>query len=119
LGNPVKLHLTPGNVNDCAVATDVLSGIELTGSVVLGDKAYGTAAIREYIESSGATYCIPPKANAVNPWDCDFSHYKERHVVECFFNKIKQFRKIATRYDKLSKVFLSLAYLVSVMVLLK
>jgi transposase len=119
LSNPIKLYLTPGNVNDNVVAIDVLEGVTLTGSVVLGDKAFGTVKIREYIESQGAAYCIPPKSNAVEPWECDFHHYKERHVVECFFNKLKQFRAIATRYDKLSRNFLSFAFLASTMILLK
>jgi|GEM_PF-5491194 len=61
LGNPVKLHLTPGNVNDCVGAVEGLSGITLSGSVVLGGNAYGTAEIRNYIESNGASYCIPPQ----------------------------------------------------------
>jgi len=119
LGNPVRLYLTPGNINDCTVATEVLSGVTLSGSVVMGDKAYGTVDVRNYIESQGATYCIPPKSNTATPWECDYYHYKERHVVECFFNQLKQFRHIATRYDKLSQNFLSFALLVSVMILLK
>lgn len=89
------------------------------GSVVMGDKAYGTTKIREYIEASGGTYCIPPKTNAAQPWDCDFYQYKERHLVECFFNKLKQFRRVATRYDKLSRNFLSFALLAASMILLK
>lgn len=119
MGNPVRLYLTPGNINDCTAAIDTLSGVSFSGSVVLGDKAYGTVEIRTYIESQGATYCIPPKSNAAEPWECDFHHYKERHVVECFFNKLKQFRGIATRYDKLSSRFLSFVFLASVMILLK
>jgi transposase len=119
LGNPVELYLTPGNVNDCTVAIDVLSNVELEGSIVMGDKAYGTKEIREYIENHGANYCIPPKSNTVEPWECDFYQYKERHVVECFFNKLKQFRRVATRYDKLSRNFLSFVFLASIMILLK
>jgi len=119
LGNPVRFYLTPGNINDCTAAIDTLSGVSLAGSVVLGDKAYGTVEIRAYIESQGATYCIPPKSNAAEPWECDFHHYKERHVVECFFNKLKQFRGIATRYDKLSSRFLSFVFLASSIILLK
>jgi transposase len=119
LGNPVKLYVTPGNVNDCVIATEVLGGVTLTGSIVMGDKAYGTAEIREFIEAKGGSYCIPPKANAAQPWDCDFYQYKERHLVECFFNKLKQFRHIATRYDKLSRSFLSFAFLASAMILLR
>jgi len=119
LGNPVKIKLTPGNTNDCTVAVEVLSGVELSGSVVLGDKAYGTLEIREHITYQGATYCIPPKDNTINPWECDFHHYKERHVVECFFNKLKQFRSIATRYEKLSRNFLSFVFLAASIILLK
>lgn len=119
LGNPITLYLTPGNVSDCAVAVEVLSGVTISGSIVMGDKAYGTSEIRNYIETSGGAYCIPPKSNAVEPWDCDYHHYKERHVVECFFNKLKQFRHIAMRYDKLSRNFLSFAFLASAMILLK
>lgn len=119
LGNPVGLYLTPGNVHDCTVAIKVLSTIPLSGSVVLADKAYGTNEIRTYIESQQATYCIPPKSNVKDPWVCDYNQYKERHVVECFFNKLKQFRGIATRYEKLSRNFLSFAFLASSMILLK
>lgn len=119
LGNPIRLFLTPGNIHDSTVAVEILSGVMLSGSAVLADKAYGTLSIRTYIESQNATFCIPPKSNTKDPWACDFSHYKERHVVECFFNKLKQFRGIATRYDKLSRNFLSFAFLASVMILLK
>ena len=66
LGNPVYFQLSAGNVNDSTLAVDVLSHVELSGSNVLGDKAYGTVAIREYITSRGATYTIPPKSNTVN-----------------------------------------------------
>ena len=53
----------------------------------------------------GTTYTIPPKSNTVTLWKCDFHVYKERHLVECFFNKLKQFRRDATRYDKLAASF--------------
>ena len=119
LGNPVTLYLTPGHVNDCTAALDVLSAVGLSGSIVTGDKAYGTLAIREYIETNGGSYCIPPKSNTKEPWEFDRHQYKERHLIECFFNKMKQFRRVATRYDKLSHTFLSFAFLASVFILLK
>jgi hypothetical protein len=73
----------PGNAIDCTAAIDVLSNVELEGSIAMWGKAYGTKEIREYIENHWANYCIPPRSNTVEPWECDFYQYKERHVVEC------------------------------------
>ena len=66
-----------------------------------------------------ASYCIPPKLNTKYPWECDFWHYKERHLVECFFQKLKLYRRIATRYDKLAARFLSFILLACIMILVK
>ena len=106
-------------MNDNTLAIEVLSSIDIKGSNVLGDKAYGTKEIREYITSREASYTIPPKSNTQNPWDCDWWLYKERHLVECFFNKIKHFRRIATRYDKLASSFLGFVYCASIFILSK
>ena len=119
LGNTVKLLFTEGNISDCKVAIDVLSTVDISRSAILADKAYGTNDIRAHIENQGASYCIPPKSNTVDPWDCDYWHYKERHVVECFFQKIKQFRRVATRYDKLLTCFMATVYLACIMILVK
>ena len=123
LGNPVKLSFTEGNVSDSKEAVPLLEKVsekvDMSGSTVLGDKAYGAKDIRDFVASKDAEYCIPPKSNAKEPWDCDFYHYKERHLVECFFNKLKQFRHIATRYDKLLSSFKSFVFLASVLILCK
>lgn len=119
LGNPLYFQLSKGNINDNTVAIDVLSNICLTDANVLGDKAYGTVEIREYIVSQGASYTIPPKSNTKNPWSCDWWVYKERHLVECFFNKIKHFRRIGTRYDKLASSFLAFVYVAAIFILSK
>lgn len=63
-----------------------------------------------------STYTIPPKSNTANPWECDFHVYKERHLVECFFNKLKQFRRIATRYDKLAASFTAFVYIAAILI---
>jgi transposase len=73
----------------------------------------------EGILNLDATFCIPPKTNAANPWYCDYHQYKERHVVKCFFNILKQYRSVATRYEKLSRNFLSFALLASSVILLR
>ena len=119
LGNPIKLIFTTGNTSDTKVATDLLSGIDINGSIVMGDKAYGSKDIRDFIVNNGGTYAIPPKSNAIEPWECDWWQYKERHLVECFFNKLKHFRRVATRYDKLLSRFASFVFLASSMILLK
>ena len=93
LGNPVHFLLTGGNIFDASAAIDLLSGVNISGSNILGDKAYGAKSIRAYIAEQGASYTIPPKSNVVEPWFCDFHTYKERHLIECFFNKLKVFRR--------------------------
>jgi transposase len=119
LGNPLKLLFTAGNVNDCEVANELLGFVKLRGAVVMADKAYGAKAIREFITSCGATYAIPPSLSVKEPWACDFWQYKERHLVENFFQKLKNFRRVATRYDKLASRFASFVYLACIMLLVK
>ena len=82
----------------------------------MADKAYGAKAIRDFITGAGAGYCIPPKSNEKHPWECDWFHYKERHLVECFFQKLKQFRGVATRYNKLARRFLAFVQLACIMI---
>ena len=78
---------------------------------MLADRAYGARSIREYISEHGANYVISPQNNVSNPWLVDWYLYKERHLIECFFQKIKWFRRIAARYDKLDTSFLAFVYL--------
>jgi transposase len=119
LGNPIRLIFTGGEVHDSKQAIPLLEGFGLAGSAVLGDKAFGTVKILAFIRNNGGIVVIPPKSNSVSPWDCDYYHYKERHLVECFFNKLKHFRRVATRYDKLSTMFQAFTYLACIMIWLK
>ncbi len=114
LGNPLLFKLTGGNVHDSRPVRDMLDHFEIAGSNILGDKAYGSKSIRDYITARDARYTIPPKANSLQPWDVVWYIYKERHLIECFFNKLKHFRRIATRYDKLATSFLAFVYLASI-----
>lgn len=106
-------------MHDASAAIDLLSGLAIEGSNILGDKAYGSQKIRDYITEQKAHYTIPPRENCADPWPCDFHTYKERHLVECFFNKLKVFRRVATRYDKLAVSFLAFVHLASIWILLK
>jgi transposase len=119
LGNPIRLIFTSGEVSDSKQGVPLLEGFDINGTYVMGDKAFGSTEILLYIREHGGIVTIPPKTNTVNPWDCDYNYYKERHLVEVFFNKLKHFRRVATRYDKLSTMFQAFAYLASIMIWLK
>ena len=118
LGNPVEFMLSVGNDHDSVHAVALLEKVEISGSNVLADRAYGAKKIWAYISEQGACYVIPPQSNVSDPWPVDWWLYKERHLVECFFQKLKWFRRIATRYDKLDVSFLAFVYLVSIAILL-
>ena len=118
LGNPVEFLLSAGNDHDSVHAVELLEKVRIRGSAVLADRAYGARAIREYISAHGANYVIPPQSNVSDPWPVDWHLYKERHLVECFFQKIKWFRRIATRFDKSDASFLAFVYLASIAILL-
>ena len=85
---------------------------------LLGDKAYDADPLIDTLTRRGITPVIPPKANRKTPRACDFALYCERNLVERFFNKLKHFRAIATRYDKLAKIFLAGVQLASAIILL-
>ena len=111
--------MTAGQVHGSRKAVEILSQLNIQGSNILTDKAYGTREIREYIEGEGGRYTIPSKSNTKEKWECDYHTYKERHLVECFFNKLKRFRRLGTRYDKLAASFINFIYLGCIIILLK
>ena len=76
-------------------------------------------AIHDYIDSQEASYTIPPKSDVSDPWPVDWYTYKERHLAECFFQKLKWLRRVFTRYDKLEASFLALVYIAAIAILLK
>ena len=119
LGNPLAFMLSSGNDHDSVHAVSLLSQVDIERSNILGDKAYGAKAIREYIVSQRATYTIPPKSDVSDPWPIDWHTYRERHLVECFFQKLKWFHRIFTRYDKLDSSFLAFIYIGAISILLK
>ncbi len=116
LGNPVDLMLTPGQAHDLACAEPLLERAD--PKALLGDKAYDADALIATLNKRQITPVIPPKANRKTPRRCDFALYCERNLVERFFNKLKHFRAIATRYDKLARNFLAGVQLASAMILL-
>ncbi|WP_086011743.1 IS5 family transposase [Sphingomonas sp. PAMC 26621] len=111
-GRPLRFLLTGGNVADCQAAETLLDDLA-PRTVVLADKPYDTNAIRDLIERQGAVPNIPSKAN--RSWKSCFSRslYKGRNAVERMFCRLKDYRRIATRYDKPATNFLSAIYLVA------
>lgn len=115
-GRPIKLLLSRGNLNDITLAPRLVDGLTLAKCFVLADKGYDSSDFVQLIEDSGGSAVIPPRSNARNPREYDKEMYKRRNLVERFFNRMKQFRRFATRYEKTAKSFLSLVHFVAVFV---
>lgn len=116
LGNPANLILTAGQTHDLACAEDLIEHVD--PGAMLADKAYDADTLIEKLKHRGITPVIPPKTNRTIKRACDFVLYCERNLIERFFNKIKHFRAIATRYNKLDRNFLAAIQLVSTIILL-
>ncbi len=110
LGNPLRWILTGGQTADITQAPSLIEG--LRAQVVVGDKGYDADALVALIHAAGAQAVIPPRGNRKEQRAYDRHLYKDRNLVERFFNRLKQFRRIATRYDKLANNFISLLNLV-------
>lgn len=117
MGNPLGFLLTPGQAHDLEGADALLP--QMQADTLLGDKAYDAdARVIEPLLAAGKTPVIPPKSTrkVQRPYDRDL--YKERHLIENFFCRLKQFRAIATRYDKRAINFLAGIYAASSLILL-
>jgi len=112
LGNPTGFTLTPGQACDLDGA-DVLLPL-ITAQTVIADKGYDAdERVILPLAQAGKTVIIPPKRNRKVQREYDKDIYKSRHLIENFFCKLKQFRAIATRYDKTARNFLAAIYLAS------
>ena len=107
----LNVMLTGGQIHDSEPAIDLLKGIKLKGKTILADKAYSSEQIRFFIAEHCAFACIPDKANFRIKHDFDCEQYKQRNIVERFFQRIKNYRHISTRYDKLALCFLNFVLL--------
>lgn len=110
LGNPLRIILTAGQKGDAPQAIPLLQEFEF--EAVLADRGYDSDAIIEFIEANDGEAVIPSKKNRLVQRETDWALYKARHLVECFFNKLKHYRRIFARFDKYAsryKAFLSFA----------
>jgi transposase len=117
-GRPVRLLISPGNDHDITCARALLDGLEQR-AVVIADKGYDADSVRSCIRDQGAIPNIPNRANREKKYRWNKAIYRERNLVERFFNKLKQFCRIATRYDKLGAAFLAFIQLASVRIWLR
>jgi transposase len=110
LGNPLRFILSPGQNHDITQAEALIAG--LPAQHVLADKGYDAKSLRDTITGQKAAAVIPPRTTSPQV-HCDFALYCERNLIERFFQKIKHFRRIATRYEQTPRAFLSLICAVS------
>ena len=114
LGNPVRIELSPGQTHEMKLAHKLLG--DITDAYVAGDKAYDAMSLIEILERNRCNVVIPSKADRAGKRPLDLDLYKERHLVECFFQRIKRFRRISMRFEKLARNFLAFLHLASALV---
>ena len=117
LGNLARFVLLPGQRHDILGLEPLITGVDF--QALLADKAFDNDWIRGELDSRGALAVIPPRSHRARSIPCDFEIYRWRHLVENFFCNLKQFRRIATRYDKTDTSFAATIYLVAAVLALK
>jgi putative transposase len=117
LGNPARLIAGPGQQADIKRALELIEDIDC--DYVIADRGYDANYFHDAILDKGATPVIPPMPNRNHQHDYDKALYQDRNAIERFFNKLKNFRRIATRYDKLLANFLGFVTLGAIQILLR
>lgn len=113
----MAISLTGGQVHDITQAATLAAQVE--PKALLADKGYDADSFIDSLRVRAIRPVIPPKSNRKSQRDCDFALYRERNLVERFFNIIKHFRAIATRYEKTARNFLAGLHLVCALAWLK
>lgn len=116
-GLPVRLIGTPGQRNDIVLAHDLIANIG--AKAVLADKGYDADHLIDAIARAGATAVIPPKRDRSRQRWYDKDLYRQRNRIERFFSKLKQFRRVATRYDKLLVNFMGFVKIAAIAIWLR
>lgn len=109
--------LSGGQQHDVTQAVDLISGME--SEHVIADRAYDAEHVREAVIRGGAVPVIPSRSNRRKPHSYDEYLYRERHLVECLIGKIKHFRRIFSRFDKLANRYLGFLHFVGALIWLK
>ena len=117
VGHPLRLILTAGEVHEATQAGALIEGLTLIS--LIADKGFDTDALRAELADAEVDVVIPPKASRTAKVAYDENAYGLRYRIECFINKIKHYRRVATRYEKTARNFLSMTMLAAVMVWLR
>ena len=117
LGNPLRLVLTAGQRHDIIKAHDLTVGLDF--ETLIADRAYAAQDFVDELIANGIEVVIPPKANARQPREYDVWRYRERHLIECFIAKIKHFRRVFSRFDKLARRYLGFLQLTCTLIWLR
>ena len=116
LGNPVRFVLTPGQRADITQAELLLEAIE--AEAVIADKGYDADWLIEQIKATGAEAVIPPRRNRTEQREYDRNLYADRNKIERLFNRLKHYRRVATRYEKTARSYLAMVQVAAIMTLL-
>ncbi len=114
-GRPVAFALTPGNVADITMAIPLLGAVTKPKRL-LADKAYDADSLRRWLKQRKISAAIPSTASRRTPYPLNRSVYRRRNVIERMFCKLKNWRRIATRYDRLAQNYLSALALVAILI---
>ena len=119
LGNPLDFILTGGQASDIGQAENLLVLTPEGAGALLGDKGYDSDAFIQAVIDRGIQPIISPRSNRINPRECNWFEYKERHLIECFFNKIKHYRRVFSRFEKMAKNYMGFIRFVSALIWLR
>jgi transposase len=114
LGRPLRIIVTPGQNGDVTQAATLLEGA--SADYIIADTAYDSRALRETIAGLGAQAVIPSNPTRKHPFSHDRAIYRLRNRIERCFNKMKHFRRFATRYDRRAVHYLAVVHLVAAMI---
>jgi len=117
LGNPLRFILTGGQRHDITQAEELIADLEFER--VIADRSYDADGFIQVILEKQAQVVIPPRQNRKEQREYDAHFYKERHLIECFFNKIKHYRRLFSRFEKLDKRFLGFLSFVGALIWLR
>jgi transposase len=117
LGCPVRFHLTAGQMGDAPQAAALIEG--LPANIVMADTAYDADRIRQIIADKGALAVIPSNPSHTRKYPLDKQLYAQRHLIECCFSRLKQFRRVATRFEKTARNYLAVVTLAATILWLR